>query len=202
VTPFPRGAGLLLSVAFSCGTRAWALDPNKSISQYNQETWTTVEGLPQASVQAIAQTKDGYLWLGTRAGVVRFNGQSFTVFDPANTPAIEGRIVQSLLAGSDGSLWIGTDGMNVTRYKDGAFQTFGPAQAFDADSGNDLYEDETGTLWFATWNGVLRFDHFTTSQGLRATVVTALAEDRDGNEYPDLADRVLAAGKEREGGDR
>jgi ligand-binding sensor domain-containing protein len=182
----PKVAAGLLAGALACASSAWALDPGKAISQYNQKAWTTVEGLPQASVQAIAQTRDGYLWLGTRAGLVRFNGQGFTVFDPANTTGIGGRIVTSLLAGSAGALWIGTDGKGITRYGDGAFLTLGPAQGLESVSGNALHEDRSGALWFGTWTGLYRFDGRTaatrlgTKEGLPHNSVFAFASDERG----------------------
>jgi ligand-binding sensor domain-containing protein len=148
---------------------SWALDPTKAISQYNRVVWTTVQGLPQASVLAIAQTADGYLWFGTRAGLARFDGVSFTVFDPANAPGLEGRTIQALLAEKDGSLWIGTDGKGVTQYREGVFRRLEAAPGLDADSGNGLFRDESGVLWIATWMGVVRFD------GSRATRIDTRA---------------------------
>src|SRR5688572_19685637 len=58
------------------------------IAQYSIDTWTTADGLPQNSVTAMAQTTDGYLWLGTFNGLVRFDGTRFTVFDRDNVPAL------------------------------------------------------------------------------------------------------------------
>ncbi len=59
----------------------WALDPNKAMTQYVHEAWTTENGLPQNSVTSILQTRDGYLWFGTQEGLVRFDGIRFTVFN-------------------------------------------------------------------------------------------------------------------------
>src|SRR5579863_3527224 len=65
-----------------------ALDPVKAITQYVHDVWQTEAGLPQNSVLTIAQTLDGYLWLGTEEGLVRFDGSRFAVFDKSNTPAL------------------------------------------------------------------------------------------------------------------
>ena len=78
------------------------------------------DGLPQNSVKAIAQTADGYLWLATQAGVVRFDGVRFTVFSTADTPALMNSNVLALLTARDGSLWTGTYGGGLTRLKDGS----------------------------------------------------------------------------------
>jgi ligand-binding sensor domain-containing protein len=84
-----------------------ALDPHKPITHYSQSVWHTADGLPQDSVRAIAQTRDGYLWIGTQAGLARFDGVHFTIFDPSNSPLKHDHIM-SLLGVRDGSLWIGT----------------------------------------------------------------------------------------------
>ena len=80
-------------------------------------------GLPQNTVQAMVQTRDGFIWLGTEVGLVRFDGNSFQVFDRNSSPALPGNDVRCLLAASDGALWIGTsDGL--ARWKDGAVTAF------------------------------------------------------------------------------
>jgi ligand-binding sensor domain-containing protein len=86
------------------------LDPAKSISQYVHDVWTTENGLPQNSVLSIAQTPDGYLWLGTELGLVRFDGVRFTTFDKRNVPELQSDEVDALLADHRGDLWIGTRG--------------------------------------------------------------------------------------------
>ena len=87
IAPTVAGA-LFICVAASARaqTTAPGLDPRKSISQYAHDAWTIDEGLPQSSVLTIAQGSDGYLWLGTEAGLVRFDGVTFTTYSTANTP--------------------------------------------------------------------------------------------------------------------
>ncbi len=167
------------------GGIAQALDPGRLLTQYYRQTWTTADGLPQGSVQALAQTPDGYLWLGTRAGLVRFNGHGFTVFEPDRTPGLEGRHIQALRVGADGTLWIGTDGKGITRYRDGVFSTLGPAEGVSGDSGNSLFVDRDGALWIGTWAGLLRFDgrratRLDTSAGLPFNSVFAVTGDARG----------------------
>ena len=58
--------------------RAWALDPAKALTQYTRTEWNQADGLPQNTIGVIAQTKDGYLWMGTNEGLVRFDGYDFT----------------------------------------------------------------------------------------------------------------------------
>ena len=63
--------------------------------QYTYRAWTVEDGLPQVSVNAIAQTPDGYLWLGTNGGLVRFDGIQFKVYNTANTPAIKSNRIEA-----------------------------------------------------------------------------------------------------------
>jgi hypothetical protein len=72
------------AVALACAGAARALDPARQMSQYVHDVWTTNEGLPQDSVNAVAQTPDGYLWVATQEGLARFDGISFTTFDASH----------------------------------------------------------------------------------------------------------------------
>jgi len=80
----------LLNLAFvlllSLSASAYALDSSRELSQFGHEVWLTENGLPQNTVHAIAQTPDGYIWIGTEEGLARFDGVKFTVFDKQNTP--------------------------------------------------------------------------------------------------------------------
>lgn len=99
---------LLAATLASAAALAWALDPHKSFEHYVRSSWSIADGLPQISALALAQGNDGYLWVGTQAGLARFDGVRFTTFTPESEPAIPGLFVRSLLAGRDGRLWIGT----------------------------------------------------------------------------------------------
>jgi signal transduction histidine kinase/streptogramin lyase len=91
-------------------------------------------GLPQNTVQALAQTRDGFIWIGTEVGLVRFDGNGFTLFDSHSSPALPGNDVHCLLASSDGSLWIGTsDGL--VHWQSGSITTFTPRDGLPA---NDI----------------------------------------------------------------
>ncbi|MEP6902941.1 MAG: two-component regulator propeller domain-containing protein, partial [Actinomycetota bacterium] len=85
--------------------------------------WREAEGLPQSKIRAITQTRDGYLWLGTDNGVVRFNGATFTAFT-VETGSLLDNEVWSLLEDNEGGLWIGTYGGGLTLYRNGRFTTF------------------------------------------------------------------------------
>ncbi len=90
-------------------------------SNYLLDVWTSDNGLPDNSVTAIAQTPDGYLWIGTYNGLSRFDGVRFVAFDPANTPALLHARVRRLYVDSQGTLWINTYDGSLTTYRRGKF---------------------------------------------------------------------------------
>lgn len=105
----PNGATFarIFAALFLCGSfahAALALDPAKALTQYTHDVWVGRSDYPQSGIGAIAQTKDGYLWLATQAGLVRFDGVNFTTFDRTNTKEITHPVILSLCAARDGSL--------------------------------------------------------------------------------------------------
>src|SRR5215470_3146098 len=110
-----RNCSLLLFLSGSVSAPA-ATPPH-----YSLRTWQTEEGLPQNSVTALVQTRDGYLWLGTYGGLVRFDGARFVVFDSDNTPGLKDNRITSLLEDGNGVLWIGHETGNLTRLQSGGF---------------------------------------------------------------------------------
>ena len=85
--------------------------------------WQTDDGLPENGVNAIVQTGDGYLWIGTFSGLVRFDGVRFAIFDIKNSPAMLSDRVTSLFEDDSGNLWIGYETGGLTRYHNGMFQS-------------------------------------------------------------------------------
>ena len=126
--PGPLGCSgaVLACLLLAAGPRAssQALDPAKALTQYHVDTWDTADNLPQNSVTAILQSRDGYLWLGTYGGVGRFDGVRFATFDTANTPELLSNGIQALLEDRDGAVWIATNGGGLTRYQGGRFTTY------------------------------------------------------------------------------
>lgn len=99
---------IAILIWLSAAMPARALDPDKSFHHYVRNTWSLQQGLPQISVQAITQDQRGYLWVGTQAGLARFDGIRFVTFTPTDTPAIPGIWIRSLYLDTSGKLWIGT----------------------------------------------------------------------------------------------
>jgi ligand-binding sensor domain-containing protein/signal transduction histidine kinase len=95
-------------------------------ADYLVDAWDTENGLPGSTVTAIAQTPDGYLWVGTYAGLARFDGVRFVTFDPANTPELSQARVQGLFLDVNGTLWINTFRGGLTSYRNGVFRNEWP----------------------------------------------------------------------------
>ncbi len=169
------------------GQALFGLDPQKSITQYAHQVWTTQDGLPNNSVRAIAQTADGYIWLGTHAGLARFDGVEFTVFNQKNTRELKNDVILALAPGRDGSLWIGSAGGYLSRWKDGKIASY-PFQDVVPDDGIPvILEDRNGVIWVGTQRGGLKRiqrGHVTTysrHNGLSSNHVRCLYEDEEGN---------------------
>ncbi|MEO6326545.1 MAG: two-component regulator propeller domain-containing protein [Thermoanaerobaculia bacterium] len=162
-----------------------ALDPQKAVTQYRHDVWTTKNGLPQSSVESITQTRDGYLWLGTQEGVARFDGISFTVFDRRNTDALKHNRVLTLLEDGGGRLWMGTEGGGLTVFMAGRFRTFGRAEGLPNTFIRFLVEDAAGVLWVGTDGGLACIEDERVTlppavSPLAGQLVTGLARTADG----------------------
>jgi signal transduction histidine kinase/ligand-binding sensor domain-containing protein len=140
-----RSPHKLLAVFFLllfAATPALAVDPGERITQYAHSAWRTREGVFEGTPEVITQTSDGYLWIGTNIGLVRFDGTHFTPWNFQNGQRLSDPRVFSLAGGKDGSLWIGT-GYGIERLRNGAL-TFYPQITGRIES---IVEDAAGTLW-------------------------------------------------------
>lgn len=136
-----RNSAILLSLLLVVSRTACSLDPNDQISQYGHTVWRLQDGVFPGAPQAIAQTKDGYLWIGTKAGLVRFDGVRFVQWSPPDGSNAT-RAIVSLLVGRDGTLWIG--GEHGIAYIDGT--RFGHQ---DVGRVNAIVQEPNGTVWIA-----------------------------------------------------
>jgi len=150
-----RAAGwgaVLAGLLWGCLGVGAALEPTTPLADYGRQSWAVENGLPQNSVHALAQTKDGFLWLGTEAGLVRFDGVSFAVYDTTSTPALPSGDIRCLLTASDGSLWVGT-GDGLVRMKDGAVTTFTTKEGLPANAVRSLSQGQHGDVLVSTESG-------------------------------------------------
>ena len=179
---------LRLAVGVACRelAAAPALGPTNSVIPYNVRTWQVDDGLPQNSVHAITQTPDGYLWVGTREGLARFDGVRFTLPGETAPRQLSQAWITALCAGRDGSLWIGCEGHGVVHWKDGKFTHLSEADGLISSQIRCLLEGPDGALWIGSEGGVTRysdgkFTNFTEKNGLLANSVRGLCWDHQGN---------------------
>lgn len=163
------------------------ISPQKLFGSYQQFVWQDQHGLPQNGISEIVQTHDGYLWLAIAEGVARFDGVRFTAFNTENTPEIKSNNVQALLVDRSGTLWIGTHGGGLSRYKDGQFTNFSTPEGLSAPFVRSIFEDSSGNLWVGTDGGGLnlfrngKFTVYGKDNGLPDTHITSINEDVKGN---------------------
>jgi ligand-binding sensor domain-containing protein/signal transduction histidine kinase len=174
--------GLAVSVlALSCNASAL----NDPPATYTERTWQMQDGLPEQTVQAFAQTKDRYLWIGTTGGLLRFDGAQLVLFDRDNTPAFTENNVFGLTVARDDTLWIATEGGGLIRYKDGVFRSFSRADGLLNDFVRTVYQDRKDRIWIGTDNGLFRFageriERVDNSDGVPSIAVHAIHEDKQG----------------------
>src|SRR5258708_31233327 len=125
VAPKPLSI-VLMMIGMMLAIPAKALDPQKFISQFTPTSWTAKDGIP-GPVRAIAQTPDGYLWLGTEAGLYRFDGLRFAAWKPSSGQQLPDSSVLSLCVARDGSLWIGFGSGGITQLRHGHLKNYSHA---------------------------------------------------------------------------
>lgn len=136
-------------------------------AQYNFSSWTADDGLPQNSVDAIQQTRDGYLWFTTLDGLVRFDGVSFTTFSKSNVSQFKSNRFSSLLEDSRGDLWMGTDDGGVVRYHGGEFFSYTTEDGLPHNAIDRLLKNQDGLPIVVTRAGMAQWqgDRFVSFAG-------------------------------------
>src|SRR5262245_41366330 len=134
---------VLTSLLLAWCPSAFALDPKLDVSQYAHASWKIREGFTRGTINAIAQTPDGYLWLGTDFRLLRFDGVRYVAWQPPPGEHLPATWITSLLSGRDGTLWIGTL-KGLASWKDGKLS---PYPALDGQMIARLVEDREGTVW-------------------------------------------------------
>lgn len=139
------GAGVALGQSLS------ATEVRYQTNQFACRVWDVEDGLPQNSITAILQTSDGYLWLGTPGGLVRFDGTRFVVYGVSD--GLPGLHIRTLFQDRQGALWIGT-ASGLSRYAQGGFTNFTRNKGLAGDTINSITEDSNGTIWVGTVTGL------------------------------------------------
>jgi ligand-binding sensor domain-containing protein/signal transduction histidine kinase len=160
-------------------------DIGAELRDFALRTWSKTDGLPDGSVTVLQQTQDGYLWVGTAAGLARFDGVKFTEIalpkDGLNRPVA----ITALCEDTAGYVWVGTEDRGLFSWKDGQAQHYGTADGLLDENVTSLTLDAAGRLWIGTRRGVNRRDGsrwvaFTTREGLPDNSVSSVHAARSG----------------------
>jgi len=133
---------LWLLISFFVSSSARAVDPNNHISQYAHTAWRVQDGIFVGTPRVLAQTTDGYLWIGTTSGLVRFDGIRFVPWAPPDGEKLPSQRINSLLGATDGSLWIGT-AVGLSRWKNNHLTNYQDQRGVVA----AILEDTDSTIW-------------------------------------------------------
>jgi len=161
----------------------YADKPSRTFDLYRN--WSSGNGLPHTAVNTIIRSRTGYLWLGTQAGLVRFDGVSMKVFDKWNTPGFDNDRILSLCEDSSGTIWIGTDGSGIYTLDQGIIEKASCSALLKDLHISALAADTRGRVWIGTEYGLYRVNHddvktFTKENGLLDNIITDLAADTCG----------------------
>ena len=176
-----RLAALLASIA----TSGMALDPQSATRDYIRTDFTVENGLPSNVINAIVQTRNGFLWVGTDAGLVRFNGRRFIAIELRPPHRAQGS-VRALVEGPDGALWVGT-GAGLARiprpaldvYDQNSTEFFHPTGSSDEITCLRFAPD--GSLWVGTEGGLYRFENRRFESVLSGVIINRLEKAADGH---------------------
>lgn len=180
--PFVRRSVLLLA---ACADLLFGLDPNRRLTQYVHRIWQTQQGLPESSIYAIAQSRDGYLWLGTQTGVVRFDGVKFTQLESINPKAPSNVWIRGLAQDTSGALWLGTNDSGLFRILGKDVRHFSESDGLPSDTVQCVVAAPNGDVWVCTVGGLARFSggkltSYTVANGLSTNTLRAAAVDSSG----------------------
>lgn len=166
----------------------YTLDPDKKISQFNFDRWTTENGLPTNSLLHIFQSSDGYLWLSGYSGIIRFDGQRFITFNKKNTQNFESNVTGRIAEDNMGTLWFTTQESGLISYKNGEFKSHGTSEGFIhlsralyIDKRNIIYGASSDKGWFYYKDG--KFNLIESDIPLNTIEVRSITEGCHGEIY-------------------
>src|ERR1700722_1653753 len=150
-------AGICLALALAGAGTARALDPNKKLTQYVHRTWQTPEGLSQTSVYSVTQSHDGYLWIGTQSGVLRFDGVEFNPVRALQSNSLGDVWARSMFEDGGGRLWILTNDYQLIRVTGSKVKVFSEEDGLPTQYFSCLFRGSGDDVWACTPTGLVRF---------------------------------------------
>jgi len=151
-----RFLSLCYFCVFSCSI-GFALDRDWAITEFRHTAWTAKDGAP-SQISSLAQTRDGYLWIGTARGLFRFDGVEFESYEPPAGVSLPAHNITSLLATPDGGLWIVFSPFGLGLLKDGQMKVFFRPEELPSGEIFNLACDADGRIWAGTLTGLALFD--------------------------------------------
>ncbi len=151
---------IIFLLTMGLGLRAQELESVKHIqgsqplSQFMVDNWNTDDGLPTNAILDMEKSPDGFMWLATFNGLVRFDGVDFKTFNKNNTPQFQTNNISALYRDQNGILWIGTNGGGLVRMKNGIFQSYQPTSFVRNTAITALEQGNNGSLWVGTRLGL------------------------------------------------
>ncbi len=193
-----RAAALLTILA--CANVAHALDPTRALTQSVQRIWQVQQGLPQAWIYSVVQASDGYLWLGTQAGLVKFDGVRFARLPEYEMAGVSNDKlwVTHVIEDSEHALWVGTAQAGLIRLQAGSATRYASAQGLPDGKIQCLFGDKQGSVWACLPTGLAELTHGTirvlgVADGLPEPDVRGACMAPDGTLYAATAKSRLAA---------
>ena len=153
----------VLGRALACSV--W-LAAQTAFAEYRFDVWTIDSGLPQNSIGHILQSRDGYLWMTTLDGLVRFDGVRFTVFNKGNSPGLPSNRLTALHEDREGAVWVGTEEGGVARYFRERFETLTSPHRLPARTIGGIWGDADGHVWSLSGGVPLRWESGSPGRGL------------------------------------
>jgi len=184
------GIYVLLPYAPAC-----ALPPDLKLAQFYHTAWSAKEGAP-TGIQSLAQTTDGYLWMGTFAGLFRFDGVHFERIDTVHNQPLPSTNVYTVWAPASGGLWVGYAFGGASFISNGRITNYGEREGLPGGTVQAFAQDGIGTVWMATTRGLKRFDgsrwiDVSTAVGLPNTHVSTLNFDRSGTLWIAVGNSIM-----------
>jgi signal transduction histidine kinase/streptogramin lyase len=188
-----QGFSIIILALLLC-TPAFCIDRDRQIEQLNHTAWTAKDGAPDKIV-ALAQTTDGYLWLGTNRGLFRFDGVTFESFKPRSGTGLPRNDVTALLAVPGGGLWVGMRTSGISLVENETVTNYGQQDGLPVGSVRSIARDRSGTIWAVTRGGIaqLKGSHWVVAgadRNVPSNCYTVFV-DREGTLWIGAEDRVV-----------
>jgi signal transduction histidine kinase/ligand-binding sensor domain-containing protein len=185
---------MVASLALMASRPAFSLDADRTISQFQHQSWSPTDSTP-SDISCLSQTTDGYVWIGTHSGLYRFDGIAFESYEPRDGKLLS-REVRALLSTPEGGLWVGYATGSVSYLIKGKITNYAEAEGFPSSSVHELrLAADHHTVWASTGRGLFRFsgprwEQTGESWGLPSTSFWALFLDNQGDLWTSTIDTL------------